>query len=387
MGNWYDFAYTKDKGILGTGVMGRGGALGTGVLSIGDRATDAPISTADAQADREEARRLYERLLSERGQALPQAPQVSAGAPVELQDIGPVERVAASRVGPAPQATSFSIAPTERVQARDVQAPTAQGALTAGFERVAGAQINDSAGQQVRGMQMGQLGMLQDAAEGRGPSVAGAEFDSKIKAVSDEQLALAASARGNEGAFARRQAARDIARIKADAAKDFGVARATEMVGSRAALGAALAGVRGADTATAVEQARLNQGANLQTQQIGADVAKFNAAEGNQQGRFYDSLRTTVDQANADRGLTAATTNATLGQQRSIAQAGQDTTVSVGNADRTMQGKVADAQLEQQAGITNAGAANQRPCAVPGHGLQRARRPGDRLGPEPDPFS
>jgi hypothetical protein len=368
MGFWNtvgDFTFTRDKGLFGTGLGGRGGVFGTGLLGYGERDTDKPLDASAFQQDRDDSRAMMEQFLRERGQSLPAPPQVqeaqsTPAREVQVESTGPIERVSAQNVGAAPQVSSGFIAPAQRVEAERVQAPNLGPAQQASWERFDGATIDQQQATAARGHEAGFLSALEARAQGQGPSVAVAEHAKNIQGIADEQLSLAASAKGNEGAFARRQAARDIAKLKNDSAATAAVARAHE-VGQATEQGARLASqMRAGDAALATEQARLRQGAGLANQATGAATSQFNAGQMNQTEIERARQALTASTGNADRSLAAGTTNVTLDQQRNLAQAAQDTIVATGNADRTLTANTTNAMLGQQADTVNAGAANTR---------------------------
>lgn len=160
----------------------------------------------------------------------------------------------------------------------------------------------EAQGQQARNAQLGALGLMAGAAQGNAPSVAELSLRRGQEQALAGQAAMAASARGGAGAqaLAQRGAAMNAATMQQGAAADTAALRAQEMAGAREAYITGTGNLRGADINTiglgqgqqglalqqaglaqanqmnqlapSIEQARLNQGANLANLQAGLDT-------------------------------------------------------------------------------------------------------------------
>lgn len=363
--SWVGEAANKLAGTVGASyedVLGGGGSGGPGAA--------APYAQ-----DRDDARALYEKMLSERGQALPTPPQVTAGqvaapAPVQMRSMDPVERVTSVQQAPAERVTAPTLAPVERVQAGQVSVAPLGQAQQAGWSAIQGTTVDTSGSAGSTQAQGGFLAALQDAAAGRGPSVAQSEYEKNVQGVADEQLSIAAGARGNEGTFLKRQAMRDVAKLKADSAAGAAVARAHEITGARTA-GAGLAtSMRSADDARAALEAQFRQQAATSNQATGAQAEIANASQANAfrlTGRAQDIG---VASGNRDAALAASSTNAAAQNQQTIVGGQMRLTADTSNADRQTTVDTQNANREQGARATNAAATNDRATTVMTTGAQ-----------------
>lgn len=228
------------------------------------------------------------------------------------------------------------------VQAQQVAAQP--GASAAG---AVAAQVDDSAGQEIRGRQLGYLDQLQAAAAGRGPSAAESQFQNGLADVSALQNGMVAQARGNDRAAARREAILGAGRQGAQNALSAAQLKANEQIAARGALGGALSDVRGTDTGVAIQNANLKQGASLQNAAVESDVSKYDAG-----------LASANANANADRTLAADTFTAGQQNARDLAGATLRAQVGAGNADRTLGANQFNAGATNAAGQFGASASN-----------------------------
>lgn len=132
---------------------------------------------------------------------------------------------------------------------------------------VQAAQIDTTAGNQVRGQQQALAGQLQQAANGEGPSVAQEQLRQGLTRNLASTVAATNSTRGlgASSAAARLQASR--AGLGQQAAADAATLRAQEVTAARGQLAGVLGDTRQADLATASQQAQLGQQAALANQQ------------------------------------------------------------------------------------------------------------------------
>lgn len=173
--------------------------------------------------------------------------------------------------------------------------------------------VQDTAGQQVRAMQMANVtGRLEAAADGKLPTVAQGMLRQQAAETQSQILGQAGQARGNQGAAARRDAMRQTAAVESGLARSQAILGAQEQATARSQLTDAYSNIRGVDTT----------------------VAQQDADAANAMGRFNAGQETQVDVGNVDRRLGAD--QFTAGQQnaRDVQVAG----VQSANSDRTQQG-------------------------------------------------
>lgn len=130
------------------------------------------------------------------------------------------------------------------------------------------AKINQAPQDQFRSQQMGLAQALQQQAAGQGPSLAGAQFAQARDAGIAQQMALAASARGQNAALGQRQVAQQAASMNQQAARDAGTARIQEQLAARDQLSGVLQQGRGQDIGLATSQAELQLQSALEAQKI-----------------------------------------------------------------------------------------------------------------------
>ena len=128
--------------------------------------------------------------------------------------------------------------------------------------------INQAPQDQFRSQQMGLAQALQQQAAGQGPSLAGAQFAQARDAGIAQQMALAASARGQNAALGQRQVAQQAASMNQQAARDAGTARIQEQLAARDQLSGVLQQGRGQDIGLATSQAELQLQSALEAQKI-----------------------------------------------------------------------------------------------------------------------
>jgi hypothetical protein len=189
---------------------------------------------------------------------------VNAPGPATVYDPGQVERYRAPIIGAPTKVEMGPIGAAREVQAAEI-GPAAQ----AGPVRVGTTTINTGQSDADRAAQMGNLDQLERLASGQGPSVAENELKAALADVGQQQMGLAASARGSRARRRPPGAIQAIGEKGFQAAKAGAAARAGEvLIAARQQLTGALSDVRGADTALATEQARLTQQAQALQAQI-----------------------------------------------------------------------------------------------------------------------
>lgn len=310
------------------------------------------------------ARDLRDTLTAERGQPgyTPERVTASTG---EYFDPGAAETYKFSDPGAAttyepervagPRSVQVGeMAPVERVQSRDVALPGE--AARADFERFGGAQLQTAPAEAVRSRQEGYLGMLEQRAAGRSPSVAEASYLAKLGDAERSALGAASRARGSERGAARLQAIRDVSEGTRRAALDAATLRAGEMASAEQALGTGLGGVRGQDIGQATTQAELQQGAGLQTQRIGAETSQFNAGAANER----TALQVRTDAENAARAQEAGLAGAAAANTRTMSEAELRAGVEAGNITREQAAGEINARMGNEAAAAGADATNRR---------------------------
>lgn len=154
----------------------------------------------------------------------------------------------------------------------------AAGTVTAGQTQTAA--IDDAQAQQIRDRQLSAVQMLQDRANGIGPSAAQFAYRNAAQDITHQQLGMAGQARGNAAISARRNAARSIMEQQQRDALNLGQIRAGEMATATGQLSGALSGVRDTDTALALRRAQMEQENRFGNRQytFNADVGNRDAA-------------------------------------------------------------------------------------------------------------
>lgn len=176
---------------------------------------------------------------------------------------------------------------------RNMQDPLHQG----------GPVIDQTRGNEARGIGMGALDLLRGTAEGSRPSAAEQLGTEQGAAAQNAQFGIAASVRG--GAAARAGAARgavaNAGTIGQQTLASNEAARANEMAGARGAYFGAASGMRGNDLGVATEQGNLDYG------QRAANDAR---------DAFYASKENALKTGELNRGMTAAGANLDLSERR-----------------------------------------------------------------------
>lgn len=172
-----------------------------------------------------------------------------------------------------------------RVEGRD--APQSAGTQISPFERAAG--LDTAQQQQIRQRQLSNLGALEAAAAGRGPSVAEEQFKRATAANVRALQAAAAGAPRGQQALARQAAVFNASQQQAGIAGGAAQARAAEAMAARQQLTNALAGTRGQDIGLAAQQAAINQFNAGQQNQRSLEQARL--GQQNQQFNVEAQLR------------------------------------------------------------------------------------------------
>jgi hypothetical protein len=158
-------------------------------------------------------------------------------------------------------------------------------------ENRTGPQIDQTAQNQTRGIQMGSLASLQDAAAGKGPSAAETLGQQMSDRALNSQVAAAGTVRGGPGAQAAayRSASQNAMTQRADMNQGIQAQRANEIANARGQLAQASTAARGQDIGLATDQARINQ------QQT---------ALNDQRAEQYENLQNRVAEDQLQAGLT-----------------------------------------------------------------------------------
>lgn len=146
------------------------------------------------------------------------------------------------------------------------EAPQARAAQLGTAVTSEAATIDPTQQAQFRQRQMSLADMLGQQAAGRGPSVAGTQWQAATERNLAQQQALAAGARGGGVAGASRQAAQNISGFGQQAAQQAAIGRIQEQQAARAQLGTLLGQGRTADIGLATGQAGLTQQTSLANQ-------------------------------------------------------------------------------------------------------------------------
>jgi hypothetical protein len=172
------------------------------------------------------------------------------------------------------------------------------------------------AGQEAADLRAKQLQQGETAANS--PSSAAAQMRAAGAQIQGQQAAMAAQARGQNRAAARRDAMLATGNLGMQAANQTAALAAQENMAKQQAYSQTLAGVRAGDVQGANAQASVglaNQGANLQAQQI-------TNAQALQAGQLNQGANLNAQQYTAQNQLEAGKANQTAGLQGQIAQQG-----------------------------------------------------------------
>jgi hypothetical protein len=137
-----------------------------------------------------------------------------------------------------------------------------EAARMAANERIQREQLDRSEDRQARQGQQSLVGDLQEAAAGRGPSLAGMQLREAQDRNSKQAMSMAASMRGGNAALAQRNATNAVSQGNQQAARDSAQMKVQEQLAARQQLQGTLDNMRGQDIGVAGNQAQLNMGAN-----------------------------------------------------------------------------------------------------------------------------
>lgn len=336
------------------GVPGGGtGGVGTGVGGPGD-------------AD-------YKRLMEQAAGIKSEAPVVSTPGPTDVATFDPaiiaeIERanagtVDASRIAPTTQTQIAEVGDVADAEAQRINAAQIDPAALA-----QAAQIRRDQESQMRERQLSILQQLQDAADGKAPSVAQLMLKRQIDENIAQQQGLAASARGNQVGLAAQRAATNIGNLNQKAALDQAILRATEIANARGQLGSAANDIRSSDIGIATSQAGLENTVNLANQgaintragqqaQLTQDADKTNQAAALQTALANAKARNDRAALQAQLAQQAYNQNASAENLRALEQAKLEQAAAMKNLDTATQVSLANAgayntRAIQQAGLT-----------------------------------
>ncbi len=191
-----------------------------------------------------------------------------------------------------------------------------------------------SVGTETRGEQLDAARAIADS-----PSSAAAQFASSFDKATNDALAVAGQARGNERAGARREALVQMALKGAAGAEGAAATAAQEDTAKRAAYAQALQGVRGADVQVAQTQATIDAQRAQTVAQLKTAIEQGNTAAVNALKAQAANLDLEAQKATVTAGLQQQQTEASLEAQNAREQnaietsnAALSTNVNVGNA-------------------------------------------------------
>lgn len=317
--------------------------------------------------------------------------QTAFGAlPVQVQQTSGQQAFGATPVtAPTAQAgwgRAADIAPA----AQATGAPAQSSLALADYARAAG--VNTAPSDEWRTGQQGLASTLARTATGQGPSVGVQQYRKSLGDIAAQAQGQAASARGNDRVFAKREAMMTSADKLSNAGLNEGLIRAQEAATAQGQLGALQTGARGQDIGLATTSAGFQQGANLQnasqrtavnlanaagetgTSQfnsgMGADLSKFNAGATNNRSltvagnandmmKFNAGENGATSRFNAGQGLQAGEFNSGQATDLSKFNAGLGQANQLANADRSLQGGEFNASQTNELAKFNAGQGNQ----------------------------
>lgn len=318
--------------------------------------------TAD---DEEKARRLRDGLLAAANnpQVRP-APQVAPAptvnaATVTAPQLAPVERPVAVTAG-APGAviangiTAAGLPPAERAMATMATA----------------APLNMGPQDQIRARQVTNLGSLEAAAAGAGPSAAELTMRAGLDRAIKEQQSRLAGVRGTGRVTAGLTAAHEVAGLQQEAARQGAIIKAQEQNQARGQLIGALEGTRGADIGLATTDAGLRQQTAIQNALSQTGVSQFNAGAGNEAARVRAGFEQQSSVQNAENALRAGLANQSTEAQLNISNANAQNTASLAGAQAANQAGLAQGQMDLAAGTSTAGFGQQANVVNAANALQ-----------------
>lgn len=303
-------------------------------------------------------------------------------APGTAYTSGPVERYSASKISAARDVNAPGIQAIRQARAEGYDAATIGDAERAGGVQVGRAVVDTGAANRLTGAETGNLAELSKAAEGRGPSAAGATLKQGLAESAQQALGAAAAARGSERAGARREALQAIGEGGFKEAQAAAALKAGEQQAARQQLTSAISQGRSQDIALSTKIAEITQQADNLQAEIDKQISLGNASQANalkarqaelrqQASEFGASAKNRAEEVNAGatnlrdielarQKLNADTTNASLENVRNIRQGELDTGATAAGvteankrADTEAQRKtdVEQQNLERQTGV------------------------------------
>lgn len=202
----------------------------------------------------------------------------------------------------------------------------------------------DRAGDQYWGSQQANLArLLNQTANGQGPSAASMQYQDAASRNLRQQMAMAASAQGNmSSGLAAKQALTNAAVQNQGLAQQAAIARAQEQLNAQNQLGQVLGQARGQEQGLATGQAGLEQQARLSNQQYNNQFALQDAANRQQMELANTGYANQANQFNAQQQFEASKYNTNLSAQMQMQNAQQ------ANAMAQLQ-----ANLNQNANLAN----------------------------------
>lgn len=258
-------------------------------------------------------------------------------------NISPIERMRAAEIGQIERGQAAQLAQAERVG--DINIGQANQALAA---QARAAQL----GRQDAEFRAGQtqlMGQLQDQAAGRGPSLAGSQYQEAAERNIASQMGAAAAMGGRNAGLAQRQLAAQAAAQGQQTARDVSNIRMQEQMAARQQLQGITQTGREQDINVARTQAELQQQTALANMQAQQQTNLTNVAALNERQMQQAQLNAQLRLANQQAGNQFALQQGQFGQQMNLA-----------NMQAFNERQWQQAQLQQQALSTNAQAYNQR---------------------------
>lgn len=283
---------------------------------------------------------------------------VAAPRDVQAHTVGPAERYTPGRIAAVDDVTAPEFDPLSRVQGRGYDAEEIGPMTRIGPVSVGRAAIDTGQANQMKGDERASIRELQRVASGAGPSAAEEELKGAMAESAQQQMAMAASARGAQRAGAMREATIAAGEGAFKAAKAAAAAKAAEQATARGQLSAAISNARGADIQLAAKSADLEQQANDLQGQIDAAKARGDADAANRLALSQADLRTRAKEFGAAAGNRAEEVNAGAANRRASEKAGLTFEAATGNANRSQQRNITQSQLDTEAGLQGAHEAN-----------------------------
>jgi len=205
-------------------------------------------------------------------------------------------------------------------------------AFVAGVNPVTAPRIDDGQAQEIRAREMAALSPLERRASGAGPSVGGLLVRQQAGDIAAQQMGAAGQARGAAAVAARRNALRNIARARVQSALGGAAVDLQDQATAQGQLTGALAGMRGADSAMAIESARqrlaadtTSAGHQLDVNRLRAQLAQDAAARNQASGLEAQQLTNTYKLGLGSQALGASgMANDLTAQKMAIKQGDKD---------------------------------------------------------------